>query len=319
MGTPAEFQIARARNVDCNPGNITAPASLSRAISAVNLASSYRFTRRLRGPTGDSLRRAALAPPTRTSYMHNFFKPVATSAGGEPAPKRSRPSVPTWKAVHESMLVRDDPGCRPNHRIAAFDLDDTLQKTRSGKPGYMVTDLGDFVPWNARVPSKLRALHDAGYKVVIFSNQGGVKGAMEGKRADVVRARLDAFAKEVGIPMQALCATQKGEKDPKNYRKPKSGMWAHFDSSLNGSVSPDLPACFYVGDAAGREGDHSDSDKGFAVAVGVKFFTPDEFFADDDLPDFVTESAEKKKGDAKEELGEAKGGGGVIVIDDDSE
>ena len=142
---------------------------------------------------------------------------------------------------------------------------------------------------------------------------------MEGKRADVVRARLDAFAKEVGIPMQALCATQKGEKDPKNYRKPKSGMWAHFDSSLNGSVSPDLPACFYVGDAAGREGDHSDSDKGFAVAVGVKFFTPDEFFADDDLPDFVTESAEKKKGDAKEELGGAKGGGGVIVIDDDSE
>ena len=125
MGTPAEFQIARARNVDCNPGTITAPASLSRAISAVNLASSYRFTRRLRGPTGDSLRCAALAPPTR-SYMHNFFKPVATSTGGEPAPKRSRPSVPTWKAVHESMLVRDDPGCRPNHRIAAFDLDDTL-------------------------------------------------------------------------------------------------------------------------------------------------------------------------------------------------
>ena len=56
----------------------------------------------------------------------------------------------------------------------------------------MVTDLGDFVPWNPRVPPKLRALHDAGYKVVIFSNQGGVKGAMEGKRADVVRARLDA-------------------------------------------------------------------------------------------------------------------------------
>ena len=224
------FKVA---DVDCNPGTVTAPASLSRAISAVNLASSYRFTRRLRGPTGDSLRRAALAPPTR-SYMHNFFKPVATSTGGEPAPKRSRPSVPTWKAVHESMLVRDDPGCRPNHRIAAFDLDDTLQKTRSGKPGYMVTDLGDFVPWNARVPSKLRALHDAGYKVVIFSNQGGVKGAMEGKRADVVRARLDAFAKEVGIPVQALCATQKGEKDPKNYRKPKSSHCCKRHCLLDG-------------------------------------------------------------------------------------
>ena len=142
--------------------------------------------------------------------MQAFFKPVvSTTADGEPAPKRARPSVPTWKAVHESMLVRDDPGCKPNHRVAAFDLDDTLQKTRSGRPGYMVTDLSDFVPWNPHVAPKLRALHECGYKIVIFSNQGGVKGAMDGKRADVVRARLDAFAKEMGIPLQAMCATQK--------------------------------------------------------------------------------------------------------------
>ena len=250
--------------------------------------------------------------------MQAFFKPVAsTTADGEPAPKRARPSVPTWKAVHESMLVRDDPGCKPNHRVAAFDLDDTLQKTRSGRPGYMVTDLSDFVPWNPHVAPKLRALHECGYKIVIFSNQGGVKGAMDGKRADVVRARLDAFAKEMGIPMQAMCATQKGEKDPRNYRKPKSGMWAHFDSQLNGSTSPDLRTCFYVGDAAGREGDHSDSDKGFAVAVGIKFFTPDDFFVEGDLPDFVLNAADKSKESPKKS--ETKGREGVIVIDDDSD
>jgi bifunctional polynucleotide phosphatase/kinase len=180
----------------------------------------------------------------------------------------------------------------------------------------MVTDLSDFVPWNPHVAPKLRALHECGYKIVIFSNQGGVKGATDGKRADVVRARLDAFAKEMGIPLQAMCATQKGEKDPRNYRKPKSGMWAHFDSQLNGSTSPDLRTCFYVGDAAGREGDHSDSDKGFAVAVGIKFFTPDDFFVEGDLPDFVLNAADKSKESPKKET---KGSEGVIVIDDDSD
>jgi len=277
----------------------------------------------IRGTAGGSLHRAAEArSPLQSRHpnaaMQAFFKPVvSTAADGEPAPKRARPSVPTWKAVHESMLVRDDPGCKPNHRVAAFDLDDTLQKTRSGRPGYMVTDLSDFVPWNPHVAPKLRALHECGYKIVIFSNQGGVKGAMDGKRADVVRARLDAFAKEMGIPMQAMCATQKGEKDPRNYRKPKSGMWAHFDSQLNGSTSPDLRTCFYVGDAAGREGDHSDSDKGFAVAVGIKFFTPDDFFVEGDLPDFVLNAADKSKESPKKS--ETKGSEGVIVIDDDSD
>jgi hypothetical protein len=35
---------------------------------------------------------------------------------------------------------------------------------------------------------------------------------------------------------------------------------------------------FYVGDAAGRPGDHSDSDRKMAQAAGLPFFTETEFF-----------------------------------------
>jgi pyruvate/2-oxoglutarate dehydrogenase complex dihydrolipoamide acyltransferase (E2) component len=40
----------------------------------------------------------------------------------------------------------------------------------------------------------------------------------------------------------------------------------------------DLTQSFYVGDAAGRPGDHSDVDQGFAASVGLRFLTPEECF-----------------------------------------
>jgi hypothetical protein len=43
-------------------------------------------------------------------------------------------------------------------------------------------------------------------------------------------------------------------------------------------ASVDKAASFYVGDAAGREKDHSDSDLLFAKAAGLRFFTEDAFF-----------------------------------------
>lgn len=37
-------------------------------------------------------------------------------------------------------------------------------------------------------------------------------------------------------------------------------------------------ASFFVGDAAGRVGDHSDTDRKWAINVGIPFFTPEEYF-----------------------------------------
>lgn len=265
--------------------------------------------------------------------MHPFFSKRKENpgggGGGAGAPKALKTSSSAsgggstpWSALHDSLLVRTDPVSLPNARIAAFDLDDTLQKTKSGKPGYMA-QIGDFIFWSVEVAPKLRKLHAQGYKIVIFTNQGSVKGALQGKRADVVRTRIDQFAAEVGVPMQAFAATQKGpEKDPRNYRKPLSGMWSYMVQECNGGVEPDLSGCYYVGDAAGRPGDHSDSDKEFARAVGLDFFTPEEFFVKEGASSAAMDKdndRDRDKGLGSGEGGSAAAAAGAAVPDDDDD
>lgn len=55
-------------------------------------------------------------------------------------------------------------------------------------------------------------------------------------------------------------------------------MWGAMLSDHDGGRGVDWEESFYVGDAAGREGDHSDCDKGFAEGVGIRFLTPEEYF-----------------------------------------
>ena len=57
------------------------------------------------------------------------------------------------------------------------------------------------------------------------------------------------------------------------YRKPCLGM---FDQFMEDNKS--IIDIFYVGDAAGRKGDHSASDAKFAWNAGIEFFTPEAYF-----------------------------------------
>ena len=231
-----------------------------------------------------------------------------SSAGGD-----LKGASPTWTSLHGSFMARVDPSCAPNANVAAFDLDDTLQKTRSGRPGYAVSELDDFVFWSPGVADALRSVHARGHAVVIFSNQGGVKGALDGKRADVVRRRVDALAKRLGVPLHFFCGTQKGaEKDPRGYRKPETGAWRYFETKCNGGVAIDLKTSYYVGDAAGRPQDHSDSDAAFARNVGVRFFTPEAFFSEGGFEGVLgkTPRSDATKAEARE---------ATAALDDDAE
>lgn len=42
---------------------------------------------------------------------------------------------------------------------------------------------------------------------------------------------------------------------------------------------PDKTLSFFVGDAAGRPRDHNDSDRKWALNVGIPFFTPEVMFS----------------------------------------
>eukprot|EP00811_Abedinium_folium_P026660 NODE_3950_length_1957_cov_6.338798.p1 GENE.NODE_3950_length_1957_cov_6.338798~~NODE_3950_length_1957_cov_6.338798.p1 ORF type:complete len:467 (-),score=126.85 NODE_3950_length_1957_cov_6.338798:23-1423(-) len=78
---------------------------------------------------------------------------------------------------------------------------------------------------------------------------------------------------ELAVPVQVICSTQRD-----HYRKPLGGMWDFLEKEANGGVTVDRTASFYVGDAAGGEGEHSAADSEFAHAVGVKFVHARDFF-----------------------------------------
>jgi bifunctional polynucleotide phosphatase/kinase len=91
------------------------------------------------------------------------------------------------------------------------------------------------------------------------------------------------MAQELGLPLTvyAACANDL-------YRKPRTGMWdtlcADFglrevmqEGSSRGfwdKEGKSRIAAVLVGDAAGREHDHSDSDRHFCENLGIAFLTP---------------------------------------------
>jgi len=135
----------------------------------------------------------------------------------------------------------------PSAKFAAFDMDDTLMTGKYPYPG-------------AR--EKLERLIEEGYSIVVFSNQKAVPG-----RSDkFVESRMMEVSINMKVPIHFFCARGSDE-----YRKPCIGMISLVPESY-GKID------FYVGDAAGREGDFSDSDKEFAKNAGVPFYTPEAFF-----------------------------------------
>lgn len=65
----------------------------------------------------------------------------------------------------------------------------------------------------------------------------------------------------------------------------------------------DVSKCFYVGDAAGRAAgwktkakkDHSCGDRKFADNIGIRFYTPEEFFLKESVSEFSWGDFDPKK------------------------
>uniref|UniRef100_A0A7N2R943 Uncharacterized protein n=1 Tax=Quercus lobata TaxID=97700 RepID=A0A7N2R943_QUELO len=133
------------------------------------------------------------------------------------------------------------------------------------------------------VPDKLQSLYNDGFKLVIFTNESNIERWKKKRQVavDSKIGRLNNFIKRVNVPIQVFIACGLGESsiqaaDP--FRKPKPGMWHVMEKHFNSGISIDMDQSFYVGDAAGRENDHSDADIKFAEAIGLKFFVPEEYF-----------------------------------------
>lgn len=163
-----------------------------------------------------------------------------------------------------------------SRNVAAFDLDGTIIRTIHGK------FFKDSLDW-AFLPNRLltlKAYRDAGYTLAIFTNQH-YKGAKLTAAIDRVNNVITALIAE-GLDAWVLAATQEDI-----YRKPGIGMWQVFVQYF---PNLDLASSLYVGDAAGRPQDHSDSDRIFAQNIGIPFYVPEDIFPNNQIDIPVTQT-----------------------------
>jgi bifunctional polynucleotide phosphatase/kinase len=186
------------------------------------------------------------------------------------------------------------PRYRAFTKMAAFDLDDTLITTSSGKA--FPTNVYDIALWHNNVKKKLTEI-PKDYLIVIFTNQGGI-GKHKLSYSDFMTRTGKAF-RLLGLvnddddeeedydensTERPFCLFAAVNEDM--YRKPNLGMFDVLCKYHN------ITEGFFVGDAAGRDNDHNDTDRKFAMNITTthfdcKFMTPDNYFLGKSERDFI--------------------------------
>lgn len=230
--------------------------------------------------------------------VSDFFKPISQKQKKQTEiPKMTKGQI-VWNVVQQTCLCgrfdvpdnREEIQSLPHNktenktvkRIAGFDFDGTLVKTKSG---YRFARGGDdWVWWSPLVPSRLRELHSQGYLLAILTNQKAVsirkqivEGKPESKSLVNLKKRLSGVIEALNLPIMVYAATEDDQ-----FRKPSRGMWDELvgANGFNIKESVDLDSSIFVGDAAGRKEDHSAVDRDFATNAGISFLTPEEAFLD---------------------------------------
>ncbi|XP_066143065.1 uncharacterized protein F21D5.5 [Euwallacea fornicatus] len=183
-----------------------------------------------------------------------------------------------WEEIgNKELLIFTPNDCKAKDKIASFDIDGTIIKTKSG--ARFPKDSDDWVLNYGNIKTQLSKLNDQGYKLVFFTNQSAV--GIDHTRIKEFKRKIENILNSLSLPIQVFVALSK-----RNYRKPRVGMWDMFVQRKNEGIEIDFEKSFFVGDAAGREKnwapkrgkDHSIADRLFALNIGIKFYTPEEYF-----------------------------------------
>ncbi|XP_013105344.1 uncharacterized protein F21D5.5 [Stomoxys calcitrans] len=185
-----------------------------------------------------------------------------------------------WSEVENGkMLIFTSKGVRGSSKIASYDMDGTIIRTKSGNVFPKTCD--DWMLNYPEVPKKLKSLWQDGFKICFFTNQGGIA---KGKtNLNEFKQKIKQIVTRLQVPVQVFIAISDGY-----YRKPLPGMWEHLEKYQNNHINIDKEKSFFVGDAAGRpevgkgktkrRKDHSLADRLFAYNIGLTFYTPEEHF-----------------------------------------
>jgi bifunctional polynucleotide phosphatase/kinase len=159
------------------------------------------------------------------------------------------------------------------NKLAMFDLDGTIIKTKSGEK--FSVGSGDWEFLYPEIKPKLKELYNKGHSIIIISNQA--------KFSPIIEEKIKSVLIALEVPVQAFVATGKDK-----YRKPETGI---FEELILPKIT-NLTNIFFIGDAAGRKNDFSDFDRKFAyniflflkyknlkdIQYKIGFQTPEEYF-----------------------------------------
>jgi bifunctional polynucleotide phosphatase/kinase len=147
-------------------------------------------------------------------------------------------------------------------KIAAFDLDNTIIVTKSNAK--FPKDKNDWKFIDSNIISEFNTrLID--YNIVIYTNQKGLDKKLG---LDNFKEKIINIIQSFNVKISVFISYQDDF-----YRKPLTGMWDLLCENIN----VDSKNSFYVGDAAGRKNDFSNSDINFAHNIRIKFLLPEEF------------------------------------------
>jgi bifunctional polynucleotide phosphatase/kinase len=172
-----------------------------------------------------------------------------------------------------------------NIKIAAFDLDSTLIKTKSKK---VMPESKDDWTWFTNLNNMkriLKSLVKKGFVIVVFSNQKNLE-----KRISIedFQSKINSINYELNLNISWMFALEDDI-----YRKPMLGLFKYYTNIIKSFYDVfDTPSninyseSFYCGDAAGRvynskSKDHSYIDMYFAHNANIRFITPEQLFLSD--------------------------------------
>ncbi|CAD5218726.1 unnamed protein product [Bursaphelenchus okinawaensis] len=170
------------------------------------------------------------------------------------APIFGKPQIAgSWTSLHQELMFFTPDDIEHREKIAGFDMDGTLIKTKSGN--VFARNFEDWQLWDHKTKK-------------VDPNQ--------------LKKKILKICSAIGVPIHVFVSPGASK-----YRKPSIAMWEFLETEGNGDVKVDREQSIYVGDAAGRtktskrpKADHSSADRLFALNLGVKFETPEQFFLD---------------------------------------
>lgn len=164
----------------------------------------------------------------------------------------------------ENLLIYKKTG-KHSDAVAAFDLDETIITTKSGKK--FAKEITDW-KFKNNVINKFKQLET----IIIFTNQKKAVEDIKGLK-NKIEDIINSLNHESEIWVFIAIGNSK-------FRKPSPLMWWELEKQMKISKK----SSFFVGDAAGRLGDFADTDLKFAVNIGIPFYTPEQFFDGKEAP-----------------------------------